>query len=195
MRALVVYAHPCPESFNASVRDAAIKSLEGAGHEVRLLDLYAIKFNPVMGMDERRDYHERDKNEAPVAEHIDHVKWAEMLIFIYPTWWFGLPAILKGWLDRVFIPHVTFSLPDGQGPLEGKLTNISKIAIITTCGASFLATKFIGEPGRRTIERGLRHLCMPKCKTLYLAHYKMDTSTDESRRRFLTKVERSLSKY
>jgi len=189
MRVLVVYCHPCEESFNRAIRDVAIRSLEEAGNEVRLLDLYAIGFDPAMGPDERREYHTPHANELPVAEHLEMVQWAEVLFFVYPTWWFGLPAMLKGWCDRVFVPHSTFVMPTDSQPMGPKLTNIRNLTIVTTCGATWWVSKLVGEPGRRTILRGLRWLCHPKCKTNYLAHYKMDTSTPPSRARFLSRVE------
>src|SRR5262249_53562891 len=100
MRILLVYCHPCGESFVAAVRDAAVAGLEAAGHEVRIGDLYAIGFDPVMSAEERRGYHEPGSNEKPVAEHLAMLRWCEGLVFVYPTWWYGPPAMLKGWLDR-----------------------------------------------------------------------------------------------
>jgi len=190
MRCLVVYCHPCEESFNRAILETVLKALRDANHEIRLTDLYADGFEPVMSAEERRGYHTPDANEIPVSRHLADLKWSESLIFVYPTWWFGLPAMLKGWFDRVFVPHATFSMPDESGPMGPKLQNIRTITIITTCGASWLMSKFVGEPGRRTILRGVRWLCDPKCRTIYLAHYKMDTSTPESRARYLERVYR-----
>mgnify|MGYP000704398675 CR=1 FL=1 len=195
MRTLVVYSHPCPESYNAALKTAAVETLENAGHEVRVIDLYAEGFNPAMDADERRGYHEPDKNVEPVAEHVEAIMWCEMLVFVYPTWWFGLPAMLKGWLDRVWVPHVTFEMPSETSGMKPKMQHIRKIAIVTTCGATWLISKFMGEPGRKTILRGMKALCAPSCKSLYLAHYKMDTSTDQSRSRYLAKVRQHLGKF
>jgi NAD(P)H dehydrogenase (quinone) len=190
MRALVIYCHPCEDSFTGAVRGTVVDALGESGHEVRVLDLYAIGFDPVMSAAERRAYHESGSNEDQVAEHLALVKWTQMLIFVYPTWWFGLPAMLKGWCDRVFVPHATFEMPTESAPMGPKLTNVRRIAVITTCGATWWLTKFVGEPGRRTILRGVRWLCHPKCKTYYVAHYKMDTSTPDSRARHLKRVYR-----
>ena len=134
MRALVVYCHPCEESFNRSIRDTVVDALGDSGHEVRLLDLYAAGFDPVMSAAERRGYHDAITNEDPVADHLALVKWAQILLFVYPTWWFGPPAMLKGWFDRVFVPHATFEMPSESASMGPKLTNIRKIAVITTCG-------------------------------------------------------------
>ncbi|WP_417687174.1 NAD(P)H-dependent oxidoreductase [Roseibium sp.] len=195
MRVLVIFSHPCRESFNFGVVQTVLQTLKEQGHEVRLRDLYEEGFNPVMHADERRGYHDEGDNVAPVAEYVEDIVWCEMLVFVYPTWWYGLPAMLKGWLDRVWLPHVTFSMPTTEAGSRPKMQHIRAIAVVTTCGASWWLSKLVGEPGRKTILRGLRALCAPRCRTLYLAHYKMDTSTPESRDRYLTDVQRKLSAF
>ncbi|BCP55026.1 NAD(P)H dehydrogenase (quinone) [Kaistia sp. 32K] len=194
MRALVVYAHPVPESFGAALRDTTLEALRASGHEVRLLDLYASGFDPVMRADERRVYNEPDINEIPIAEHLALIKWCEILVFVYPTWWFSPPAMLKGWLERVWVPHATFIMPTATRGSRPAMQNIRKLAVVTSCGASWILSKFIGEPGRRILLRGIRSLCHPFCRTLYLAHYKMDSSTPESRARYLAKVRRKIGR-
>jgi len=188
MRFLVVHAHPRADSFNRALYHAVLDTLTAKGHEVRGLILNEIGFDPVMNAQERGSYHEPGINEAPVAEHLDHLRWAEGLIFVYPTWWYGLPAILKGWLDRVFIPHVAFLMPEKGKGIRSGLTHIRVLGVVTSCGASWLLSKLMGEPGRKTILRGLRALCAPRTRAFYLAHYRMDFSTPESRAAYLAKV-------
>ena len=194
MRCLVVYTHPVAESYCAALCRQAVAALEAAGHEVRLLDLYAEGFDPVMRRQERIDYHTRGLNEEPVRVHLAHIAWAEALVFVYPTWWYGLPAMLKGWLDRVWIPHVTFTLPEDDQPIRGLMQNIVRIVGISTSGASRLWLAIIGNPGRRTITRGIRALCHPRCRTQWLAHYNIDRSTPASRAAFLERVGRELGR-
>jgi putative NADPH-quinone reductase len=189
VRVLVVYAHPCDESFNAAVRDRLVATLTEAGNEVRVADLYAEGFDPVLGPDERRGYHTPGENEGPVAGELERLRWCEALVFVYPTWWFGLPAILKGWLDRVFVPHATFSMPTETERPTGQLRNIAEVAVVTTCGATWLVSKFVGEPGRRTLLRGIGGLCAPGCRRRYLALYRMDTVSLEKRTGFLLRVD------
>ncbi|MEP0232041.1 NAD(P)H-dependent oxidoreductase [Roseibium sp.] len=195
MRTLVVYCHPCPESFNGSVLATTVETLKLAGHEIRISDLYADGFDPVMSADERRGYHTPETNVTPVAKHVDDIRWCEMIVFVYPTWWFGLPAMLKGWFDRVWVPHVTFEMPTADQGMKPKMQHIGRIAIVTTCGATWWISKLIGEPGRKTILRGMRALCAPRCKTLYLAHYKMDSSTEQTRSNYLAKIRQRLAKF
>ena len=193
MRALVVYCHPRPDSFNAAIRDLVLERLEASVAEVRLLDLYAEGFNPVMGHDELGTHFDETRNRAALEAHVDHLTWCDTLIFVYPTWWYGLPAMLKGWLDRAFLPGVAFRMPAAEGEnIAPGLTHIKRLAVFTTCGASWWLTRMIGAPGKRTLLRGVRLLCAKNCKTTFAAHYLMDSSTKASRKAHLTKVARKL---
>ncbi len=192
MRVLVVYCHPDPDSYTAAVRDTACAALAAGGHAVRLVDLYAEGFDPVMSAEERLNYHTAGVNEEPIREHIAHLRWAEGILFVFPTWWYGLPAMLKGWLERVWVPHVTFSLPTGNEPIRPLMTHIRFLGGITTCGAPWWWTKVVGEPGRRIILRGIRVLCHRRCRTLWLVHHKIDASTPDTRAVFLASVRRRL---
>lgn len=194
MRMLVIYCHPCPESFTAALRDRALTALAAAGHETRLIDLYAEGFDPVMGGDERRAYHTAGTNEAPVAAHLEALRWAEGLLFVYPTWWYGLPAMLKGWLDRVWIPHATFTMPEPGKPIGRVLTNIRFVGAVSTLGSPWWWWRLVmSEPGRRTLLRGLRPLVAPRCRTLWLALHGIDGATADQRMAFVGKVEKRLA--
>jgi NAD(P)H dehydrogenase (quinone) len=190
MKVLVVYCHPMPESFCAAVRDAVLASLQTAGHETRLVDLYGENFNPVMPVDERRRYQDGPPGDPGLAPHVERLVWAEALVFVYPTWWYGLPAMLKGWLDRVVATDVAFTLPPDGGTIRPLLTRIRYIAVVTTCGAPRWLSFLMGQPGRKTILRGIRAICAKRCRTIFLAHYAMDVSTPQSRSRFLDRVAR-----
>ncbi|WP_422021596.1 NAD(P)H-dependent oxidoreductase [Roseibium sp.] len=195
MRVLVVFCHPCEESFNAALCTAVVKTLEAGGHDIRLTDLYSKGFDPVMSAQERRGYHTPQANTIPVADDLADIKWCEAIVFVYPTWWFGLPAMLKGWLERVWVPHETFIMPTDTKGLQPNMQNISHIAIVTTCGASWWVSKLVGEPGRKTIMRGIKLLAKPGCKTRYLALYKMDSSTLEGRTNYIETVKEKVATF
>lgn len=192
MKALVVHAHPVDQSFNRALDALTCRTLTEQGHEVRNLDLYAENFAPVMSEAERLAYHDAGRNTAPVRAHLEHLAWCTGLIFVYPTWWYGQPAILKGWLDRVFVPHVTFTMPEGNKPVRPLLQHIGCIGGISTYGAPWLWTRWVGDPGRRIVMRGIRALVHPRAKTFWAAHYQMDSSTPESRAAFMATVEKKL---
>ncbi len=189
MRALVVYCHPRPDSFNAAVRDVVVSKLEQAGAEVRISDLYAKGFQPVLTGPEWSEYLDCPKNTASVATEVEDLRWCDTLIFVYPTWWYGLPAMLKGWLDRVLLPDVAFHMPDAQNrTIRPGLRHITRLGIFTTCGASWWLTALIGAPGKRTLMRGVGFLCKPGKRVAFAAHYLMDGSTPESRASHLARV-------
>lgn len=195
MRALVVYCHPRPGSFTAAVRDVVLDRLRQAGAEVRLADLYARGFDPVLSAAEHAGYLDSPANRAAVAGDCDDLAWADTLIFVYPTWWYGLPAVLKGWLDRVLLPDVAFLMPKAPGEtIRPGLTHITRLGVFTTCGASWWLTFLVGAPGRRTLMRGVGFLCAPRCRKVFAAHYLMDSSTPESRARHLDRVARRMDR-
>ncbi len=190
-RVLVVYCHPCPESFCASVRDAVCGALATQGQEVDLLDLYADGFEPVMRPEERRGYHDEGPNLVPVRAHAERIAQAQGLIFVYPTWWFGLPAMLKGWLDRVLVPGFAFVLRPNALPRPG-LDHIRHLGVFTSCGASRTTSWLVGFPGRRTLLRGLRANCHPRARTVHRAIYRIDDSDEAARAAFLASIPRSV---
>lgn len=193
MRVLVVYCHPVSESFCAAVRDTALEALRARGDDVRLTDLYSEGFDPVLSADERLNM-DGPPTDPRLAPHIDNLRWAQAILFVYPTWWYGLPAMLKGWLDRVWWTDVAFELPP-DGRIVPLMRHISKIAVVTTCGAPRWLSMLIGQPGKKTILRGIRALCAKRCRTMFLAHYLMDASTLESRTRFLAKVRTKVERF
>jgi putative NADPH-quinone reductase len=189
MRLLVVHAHPVPESFNAALCRAAVETARQKGHDVRLIDLHADGFNPVMTAEERRGYTEDVPIPPDLRPHVEALQWAEGLILVYPTWWYSQPAILKGWIDRVWRPGITFTLRTQTEPLRGALHNVRLIGVITTFGSPWWFWTFlIGAPGRKIILRGLRYCTHPRTRTFWLGLHDMDARTDTTRARFLGKV-------
>ena len=195
LRALVIYCHPDPASFTAAVRDRVVARLDEAGAEVRMHDLYATGFTPVLSRAEWQGYLDTPANRVPVAGETGDLAWCDTLIFVYPTWWYGLPAMVKGWLDRVLLPEVAFIMPKAEGDnIRPGLTNVTRLGVFTTCGASRWLTFLVGAPGKRTILRGVRFLCAKGCRTAFAAHYLMDSSTPESRAAHLASVDRQMRK-
>jgi putative NADPH-quinone reductase len=193
MRILVVHAHPVAESFSTALFHCVAETLEKGGHEVRPLDLYAEGFDPVLSRQGRLDYHTPEVNQRPVATDVALLRWAEGVVFVYPTWWYSHPAMLKGWLERVWLPDVAFHLPADGGRIQPLMTHIRLIGGVSTYGSPWWLIRWVGDPGRRVIMRGIRPLCAARCRTFWLAHYKMDSSTAESRTAFMAKVRAKLA--
>lgn len=190
-RALLVHCHPRADSFTAAVRDAVMERLDAAGAETRVTDLYARGFEPRFSATEHERYLDGVAEGSDVAADCADLRWCDTLLFTYPTWWYGTPAMLKGWIDRTFAPGVAFHMPGPDARDIGPaLTNIRRLGAFTTCGASRWLTLWVGAPGKRTILRGVRLCCHPRVRTAYAAHYLMDSSTAESRAAHLRAVAR-----
>jgi putative NADPH-quinone reductase len=185
MRALVVFAHPCAESFSAALKDVVTARLAARGWEVDLCDLYAEGFDPVLTAEERRGYHDIPGNTAPVQAHVDRLRAASALVLVYPTWNFGFPAILKGYVDRVFLPGVSFVLKDGL--VAPGLTHIRKLAVVTSYGATPFRAWAAGNPPKRYVTRVLRYISRPD-RLRYLALYDMNRADAARRRAFIARV-------
>lgn len=188
-RALIVFCHPVPDSYGAALRDAVLRGLDRAGIEADLIDLYAEGFQPALSEEERRNYHTPGLNRLPVAGHLDRVKAADALVFVAPTWWYGPPAMLKGWLDRVLVPFETFGMPRPYRPLERHLTNIRLIAAVSTLGSPWFWWRWIGQPGRRILLDGIGGIIHPRAPKLWLALHGMDSVSFAKRTAFLSRVE------
>jgi putative NADPH-quinone reductase len=190
MRVMLLYAHPLPESFHATLHRTAVEALREAGHEVDDCDLNAEGFNPVLSEAERRDYDDLSRNRAPVADYIARVERAEALVLCFPTWTMGLPAILKGFFDRVMVPGFAFHLDAGK-PVRPGLTNIKKLAAIVTYGRPWWMVWYCGDPPRKTVMRYLRWQSAG-CPTRYIAQYHMNEATLAQRQGFIARVRREM---
>lgn len=191
-RALVVFAHPCAESFSASLHRVVVDSLTARGWEVDDCDLNAEGFNPILSEAERRGYHEVGPNLTPVAEYVERLRAAQALVLVFPVWNFGYPAILKGFFDRVFLPGVSFRLEDGK--VKPNLTHIRKLATVTTYGGTRMRALLAGDPPRHVVKRAVWHVTRPDTMK-YLALYDMNRASDSTRAAFLGRVGREMESF
>mgnify|MGYP000409129998 FL=1 len=136
MRVLVVLAHPLKESFAASVAHTVVSALESKGYEVDLLDLYDENFDPRLTVAERASYMSGKYDLSAMAPYAERLKAAEALIFVFPQWWFNLPAILKGFIDRVFAPGIAFDYAADGIKLEPRLDKLRHFWVFSTTGWS-----------------------------------------------------------
>lgn len=154
MKVLLVFAHPEPRSLNGALRDIALKELEAQGHEVRLSDLYASRWKsevdradfPLLMPDARlipaaasKKAFEADALTEDVRTEIEKLLWADVLILQFPLWWFSMPAILKGWVDRVFAYGLAYGVGEHSdkrwGDRYGEGTFVGRRAmVIVTAG-------------------------------------------------------------
>jgi NAD(P)H dehydrogenase (quinone) len=193
VRALVILAHPDADSFCSAAAQRAISALEAAGHEVDVVDLYAIGYQPAMTEAERRGYEGLTPVVDPVvASHVELVKRSEIIVFVYPTWWSGLPAILKGWMDRTLVPGVAFVLDPATNRVRPGLTHVRHLVGISTYGSPWAYVRIVNDNGRRTIARTLRLATRFRARITWLPHYSTDTSSATERAAFLDRITTTL---
>lgn len=193
MRVLHLYCHPLPESFHAAIRAAATDGLARAGHEVDLLDLYAEGFDPVLSAEARRHYHDTSRNRAGLEPYIARLERAEALVVQFPTWCFGLPAMLKGFFDRVLMPGVAFDLSD-PARVRPLLGHIRAVVGITTYGRDRWTALWMGDPPRKVVTRYLRWFVARDARVRYLALYHLNTADERRRAAFLDRVRGELAR-
>lgn len=193
-RALVVYCHPCEESFTAGVRDRVVTGLEQGGADVRLTDLYAEGFDPRLSPCEHAE-HLTPGTHPSLERHARDLRWCDTLVLVYPTWWAGQPAMLKGWMDRVWACGIAWELPAGSSRIRPRLRNIRRLVAVTSHGSTKLINALEGEGGKRTLTRSLRTMCHPLARTSWLALYGIDNCSAETRDAFLDRVERRMVRF
>ncbi len=196
MRVLVVYCHPEETSYAGALHDAVMQSLTVGGHEVTDLDLYGEGFNPVMTREEHVKYAKSPRYIEAVKKYADQLAAAEAIVAVYPTWWYGLPAMLKGYFDRVWAPGIAYDMgPDGGVEVK-RLAHIRRIAVVTTYGAPWWLIRFyMGDPERKLWSRGVRHLCSGGCRLDWLAQYNMDRVPQARLDKFIAEVKRTLARW
>ena len=159
MRALLVVAHPLDNAFAKAAAARIRATLERRGIEVEMIDLYADDFDPRLTGAERRGYFTTPYDSRAVAGYVARLMLAEKLVFVFPQWWFNVPAILKGFFDRVLVPGVAFDHASGGGPLIPRLTHVNALWVVSSTGAPWWVTRlFMGDPVRRQIARDIMPL-------------------------------------
>jgi NAD(P)H dehydrogenase (quinone) len=125
MKNLIIYAHPNSGSLNHFFKQTILETLQESGEEIEVRDLYEINFNPVLSLNDMNG--QRMGKVAPeIHTEQDFITWADRIIFVYPIWWTGMPAIMKGYIDRVFSYGFAYRYDNGvqKGLLTGKKTII-----------------------------------------------------------------------
>ena len=194
MHIQVIGSHPLADSYNRALFDAVIGALRQGGHQVTATDLYRDSFDPALGEAERRSYFTPRYDDTAVAGHTDLLRRIDGLILCFPQWWFGMPALLKGYFDRVWAPGIAFAHDPAKGRIRPLLTNIRVFGVVTTYGSPRWLAWFAGEPCRKVMLRALKPMCGRGVHSFYLALYDMDRSTPASRQAFLERVERVIGR-
>jgi NAD(P)H dehydrogenase (quinone) len=184
MNILIIYAHSNKKSLNHAILENVVKGLKEVNQKFEVIDLYAEKFDPVLVIDEK--HRRRDLINDPYTEkYREKIVQADRLIFIYPIWWYGVPAILKGFFDRVFVSGFAFQY-DGKLP-KGLLKNKRAWVIYTIDSPSFFIRWFRKNAEWTVVRDAILKFCgIKKIKRTRFASVKH--SNNETRQQWLQKV-------
>jgi NAD(P)H dehydrogenase (quinone) len=186
MRVHVIFAHPEKDSLCGSILSTVLEELAQAGHDVDVLDLYAENFDPVLSLEEWKMY--EGPAGSAIRVYVDRLKRSNGIIWIFPTWNYGLPAILKGYVDRVWKPNVAFRIDDRRGVHFDQFENLDFFIVATTFGASWLINTLCRNPCKQMVSNGLKRHFAHRSTFVWLALYNMDRASPAKLKRFLARV-------
>ena len=195
MNIVVVLGHPSADSYCAAIFERIILALESQStHTVTAIRLADEKFATAITTAERVAY----ETSTPLItdetkRHAEVLPQAEALIFVYPTWWSGLPAQLKGWLERVFVLGVAFRF-NKNSKIRPNLHNIRHIIGVSTYGSPWRYVKLVNDNGRRTLTRAIRMSTGLRTRTMRRGIYALDTCTQQQREKFIADTTQKIVK-
>ncbi len=193
MKCLVVTAHPLPASLCMTLAHRVVAQLQAAGHDVFLENLYAQNFNPTLTPRERETYYDGPYDAARVADQVDHLLAAEAIVLVFPTWWFGFPAVLKGWFDRVWGPGIAYDHARDFGPITPRLKRLKRMLVITTLGAPWWVDWIVmRRPVKKIVKIALLSTSAPDCRFEMLSLYKSEKLTPDKVERFANRIKKVL---
>jgi NAD(P)H dehydrogenase (quinone) len=190
LRVLVVFAHPLETSFVSALHARVLEMLRAGGHIVDDLDLYAEKFDPVMSREGLLRYVDTNANTREVEAYVQRLRAAEALVLVFPVWFDGLPAIMQGYFQRVFLPGVSVRI-DEAGLFHPNLRNIKRMAAVCAYGESRRDVAAKNDPPRRFVRENIRALIDPQGRFEYLALYDMNFTAAPRRAAFMKRVTRA----
>lgn len=198
MRTLVIFCHPNPESYTAAIKDIVVTELTTRGAEVRLHDLYADGFDPLIKREDLLTHVDYPANTKRITREVDDLTWCDSIVFVYPTWHHAMPAMLKGWMDRVLVAGVAFHMPEpGKVNPTAGLRHIKGLAVFTSGGSNWLLSFLFGNTGKRMFMRAFRAGLHPRAKAEFVVKYGMNTVSPrelEQHKEFVRKVLRRWGK-
>lgn len=189
MNCLVVVAHPLNDSLCHYLAEQAVAHLAAKGHDVTVFNLYDEAFQPSLSGSERDSYYKNVFHSDGLHSEIEQLKRAERLVLVFPTWWFGFPAILKGWFDRVWAPGHAYDHASDLGPILPRLSNLREMNVVTTLGSPWWVDWFVlRRPVRRVLKLALLGACSRGCRFKMLSLYNSEMVSRERLGKFLARL-------
>ena len=193
MKCLIVTTHPLNDSLCKLLGKHVENKLTQMGHVVAIEDLYAENFEPALTALERKSYYAESYDLSNIAEQVSRLQDAEAMVLLFPTWWFGFPAMLKGWFDRVWGPGIAYDHASDFGPIKPRLDNLKKVLVVTTLGAPWWFDRLVmWQPVKRIMKFALLGACARKCKLQFLSLYNSEKLNEQRISVFINKIDKEL---
>jgi NAD(P)H dehydrogenase (quinone) len=194
LRILIVFAHPLETSFVSALHARVVEILRVGQHIIDDLDLYAEKFDPVMSREGLLRYVDANSNTCGVEGYVQRLRAAEALVLVFPVWFDGLPAIMQGYFQRVFLPGVAVRI-DQDGLFHPNLHHIKRMAAVCAYGEGRRDVSAKGDPPLRFVRDNIGALIDPKGRFEYLALYDMNFTAAHRREAFMARVQRAFESW
>ncbi|MBC2324334.1 NAD(P)H-dependent oxidoreductase [Listeria booriae] len=193
MKTVIVYNHPYDKSFCHGILESAKNGALQAGQQVDIIDLDRDGFNPVMTGKDLLAFRNHEAIDEQAIAYINRIKEADHLVLIFPIWWELMPAMTKGFIDKVIFPGSTYTYTKSGYGMNTMLTNLKSTTIITTMNTPKLLYKFIfGDAIKKALIRGtLKKSGLKKVK--WISFNMVKSSSDQSRKKWLHQVEKKFS--
>ncbi|WP_420549859.1 NAD(P)H-dependent oxidoreductase [Curvivirga sp.] len=192
MKCLLVTIHPLTNSLCKHLSSHVADTLQSQGHEVTIEDLYEQNFQPALTADERRSFYDDPYDSSSVLDEVERLLETELLVLVFPTWWFSFPAMLKGWFDRVWGPGIAYDHANDLGPISPKLKNLKEVVVVTTLGSPWWVDRLImRQPVKKVIKYGLLGACTKNCRLQFLSLYESENLDEGKLKAFKTKINKA----
>lgn len=186
-RCLLVFAHPLDDSLNARLAATVEAKARAEGWQVTRRDLYAEAFDPRLTAEERRAHYATPLAIPPATlpQEKQELTEARVLILVFPTWWYGFPAILKGWFDRIWAPGTAYDNSPDFGPMLPRLHTLREVLAVTTMGSpAWVDWLVLRRPVRRILSLSILKPCAPKARLTWRALHGAEAVAPEKVARF-----------
>lgn len=188
MKTVLVYCHPYNGSFCHAILESAKKAAIKAGQEVDVIDLYADKFNPVMSAEDLKAFVNHEMVDPQAKDYFNRIKNADHMVLIFPIWWETMPAMMKGFIDKIMFPGSFYDMSaGGSTAIKTRLPNL-KITVITTMNTPASVYRLVyGNAIYKTLVKGTFKFIGNK-DVQWVSFNMVKDSTEEQRKQWLEKV-------
>ncbi len=194
MKCLIVTSHPLDDSLCKQLGKYVENKLIQIGHDITVEDLYAENFKPALTATERKSYYGEEYDSSELTEQVRRLQDAEALVLLFPTWWFGFPAMLKGWFDRVWGPGIAYDHAADHGAIKPRLDNLRDVLVVTTLGSPWWVDRLVlWQPVKRIIKLALLGACTRKSRLQYLSLYDSEKLSEQRIAVFKNRIEKALT--